>query len=234
MKRALVLFAALAFHTGAHAQAVQVATIVPPTLEVQRLAPQLVAFVGGEVNFANLVNGLALGLPVTLSTPLADGTTQIATFTPTGTLTSLQVAQLLESARQSLIARGIATPTAQQLGTTLLGGGLQTALGVTQLTPLINATSALGTTSVGTTTLGQQLSPAAAIQAAQSAAIAGGTAGTVRNTSDSLFPRGISDTPPTLVPGFTALTPGAATTTTTTTAPAGATREAPIQAIAPR
>jgi hypothetical protein len=231
MKRALVLFAALALHAGAYAQQpLQVATIVPPTLEVQRLAPQLVAFAGSELNFANLVNGLALGLPVTLSTPLADGTTQIATFTPTGTMTSLQIAQLLETARQSLIARGIATPTAQQLGTTLLGGALPTALGSAPVSGLIDATGTLGSA-----TLGPQASPAASIQAARSAAVAGGTAGTVRNTSDSLFPRGISDTPTTLVPGFTAASPGAATTTTTTIAPATSpTREAPIQATIPR
>ena len=63
MKRLLLVFAAtLTFHANA-----QVAT----SLEVQRLAPQLVAFAGGDANFANLVNGLALGAPVTLSTPLA-------------------------------------------------------------------------------------------------------------------------------------------------------------------
>src|SRR5207237_635690 len=87
------------------------------------------AFAGGDVNFANLVNGLALGLPVTLTTPVGIGVTQVVNFTPLGTMSALQIAQTLETARQSLISRGIATPTAQQIGATLIGGQLPTALG---------------------------------------------------------------------------------------------------------
>ena len=178
MKRLLFLFAAtLAFQANA-----QVAT-----LEVQRLAPQLVAFAGGEVNFANLVNGLALGAPVTLSTPLTTGGSQVFTFTPTGTMSSLQIAQLLESTRQSLISRGIGAPSAQQLGATIAGSTLAT-------TPTIATQS-----------------PATAVQGANSPAATPSAAvgGTSRNTSDSPLPRGISDTPPLPVPGVTAPVQGA-------------------------
>ncbi|HEX9434984.1 MAG TPA: hypothetical protein VF936_19590, partial [Burkholderiales bacterium] len=72
---------ALAMSAGAYAQTVQVQTS-SPVLDVQRLAPQLLAFAGGDVNFANLVNGLALGLPVTLTTPVGPGVMQIVNFTP--------------------------------------------------------------------------------------------------------------------------------------------------------
>src|SRR5436190_1978592 len=115
--RLLIAAAALAMTALVHAQTLQVQTGTSPVIEVQRLAPQLVAFAGGEVNFANLVNGLALGLPVTLTTPVGAGVTQVVNFTPVGTMSAVQIAQTLETARQSLISRGIATPTAQQAGT---------------------------------------------------------------------------------------------------------------------
>jgi hypothetical protein len=197
MKRILLLAAALAL-PAAHAQ-VQTST-VSPAIEVQRLAPQLLGFAGSDVNFANLVNGLALGVPVTLTTPLATGGMQVFTFTPTGAMTSLQIAQVLESARQSLIARGVATPTAQQLGTTLTGGVLATAGGTAPINALVNTatTSAAAGASVPVTQ-----SPANAIQANNSTnAAAASTA--IRNMSDSALPRGIADTPPLPVPGVTA------------------------------
>ena len=231
--RLLIAAAALAASPGVQAQTVQVQTGTSPVLEVQRLAPQLVAFAGGDVNFANLVNGLALGLPVTLSTPVGIGVTQVVNFTPLGTMSALQIAQTLETARQSLISRGIATPTAQQIGATLIGGQLPTALGTVQVTGLVAASSAIGTSTV------TQASPAATLQAGSAAA--GGT--TVRNTSDSPFGRGISDTPQTAVPGVTVgptapMTSGTAAqtpapfATPTTTAPAatGATTPAPFGA----
>src|SRR5436190_1624748 len=136
--RLLIAAAALAMTALVHAQTLQVQTGTSPVIEVQRLAPQLVAFAGGEVNFANLVNGLALGLPVTLTTPVGAGVTQAG--------------------------------------------------------------------------------PAAVMQAGNAAAAAAAGGSTVRNTSDSLFPRGISDTPPTPVPGVT----------TTPAAPAAPTTAAPI------
>src|SRR6059058_1333753 len=102
--RYIVLVLALALPAAAAAQSTQFQLGSQPAVEVQRLAPQLVAFAGGDVNFTNLVNGLALGVPVNLTTTVAPGVTQVVTFTPSGTMTPVQIAQVLESARQSLIA----------------------------------------------------------------------------------------------------------------------------------
>src|ERR1041384_2133270 len=71
MRHLIVLFTALALPAAAGAQTTQFQLGAQPALEVQRLAPQLVAFAGGDVNFNNLVNGLALGLPVTLTSATA-------------------------------------------------------------------------------------------------------------------------------------------------------------------
>ena len=226
MKRILLLCAALAAPLAASAQTTPFPFTSQPTIEVQGLAPQLVAFAGGEVNFANLVNGLAFGLPVTLTSTVAPGQTQVVTFTPAGTMSSTQIAQILETARQSLIARGVAVPTAQQIGATLTGGTLATAVGTAQTNALIGTTSALSTTTQGATGAAaagsSAMSPAAAIQAQRSAAVAGATARS--NVSDSPFPRGISDTPPLPVPGVT--------TGVGTTAVPGATTTPPVQAPA--
>jgi hypothetical protein len=229
--RSLLLAAALALSTNALSQAVQMQTLPPqtpqllqvsPALEVQRLAPQLIAFAGSDANFQNLVNGLALGTQVTLSTVLPTGGTQIVSFTPTGTMTALQIAQTLEGVRQSLIQRGIATPSAQQLAIALVGGALPTALGTTPVNGVIATSTPLGTNTV------VQQSPAVSMQGGfGAAAAAGGTAGIRGNTSDSPFPRGISDTPPSAVPGATTAPSNApaaaagATPGTTPTAPTG-------------
>ena len=196
MKRIVLLLAAASAIASVQAQTVQFQTGTQPALDVQRLAPQLIAFAGGDVNFTNLVNGLALGVPVTLTSTVAPGVTQIVTFTPSGTMTPVQIAQVLETTRQSLIARGIATPSAQQLATALVGGTLPTALGNTPVNGLVSSSTAIGTST-------QQLSPAAAVQATVAPnAAAGSTTGRAQ-MSDSPFPRGISDTPPLPVPGVT-------------------------------
>ncbi|HYY60683.1 MAG TPA: hypothetical protein VE756_04765 [Burkholderiales bacterium] len=207
MKRIVVLLATLALSAAAAAQSTQFQVGSQPALEVQRLAPQLVAFAGGEVNFTNLVNGLAFGVPVTLTSATTPGGTQVVTFTPAGAMSVTQIAQLLESARQSLIARGIATPTAQQLGAVLAGGTLSTALGTTPVTGAVTTTAGLATSTQ------PSVSPAVAQQNAISSAVAGSTAR--RNMSDSVFPRGISDTLPTPAP-----TPAPSIPTTAPAAPA--------------
>jgi hypothetical protein len=212
-----VLVLCVALIGSASAQTTVVTTA--PALEVQRLAPQLVAFAGGEVNFANLANGLALGVPVSLTTPLGAGATQVVTFTPAGTMSPLQVAQTLEAARQSLITRGVAAPSAQQIGVTLFGGQLQTASGNVQTPALVQSATVLVSN-----TLAQPANTASAPLPVPSAAAGGTTVrntsdsplprntsdtppspatGTVRNMSDSPLPRGISDTPPRPVPGVT-------------------------------
>jgi hypothetical protein len=124
---------AVAFH-AALAQ-----TAVPPTLTVQRLAPQLVAFAGSQNNFQSLVTGLAQGTPVQLVTVLPDGFTQVVTFTPAAALPPVEIAQLLETARQQLIGLGIGNPTAEQIGIALMGGIVPTALGGSQVAGVLNA-----------------------------------------------------------------------------------------------
>jgi hypothetical protein len=128
-------FAALiyALHTGAIAQT------APNTgpQQVLGLAPQLSAFAGSDANFQALVNGLLQGIPVTLTTLTADGFLQTVTFTPASTLSVADVARLLEAARQQLISRGIANPTAQQIGVVLTGGQLSAPSGATQVNGLV-------------------------------------------------------------------------------------------------
>jgi hypothetical protein len=151
------LAAALAM--ACHGALAQTQTAVPPTLTVQRLAPQLVAFAGSQSNFQSLVTGLAQGTPVQLVSLLPDGFTQVVTFTPAAAMSPTSIAQVLESARQQLIGLGIANPTAEQIGFTLMGGTVPTALGGTQVPGVLNA----------------QNPPSPAAQA-QSAAAAGATA----------------------------------------------------------
>lgn len=197
----------------AQTQVLQTQIGVPPAVEVQRIAPQLVSFAGGDVNFQNLVNGLALGLPVTLTTPVAAGITQIVSFTPAGTLTPAQVAQTLETARQAAIANGIATPTAQQISILLNGGALPTATGTTAVNALISST---GTNTAFATPTGNGSVPSPAMQLQQTPRF---------SRSDSPLPRGVADTPLTsstsASPASSTATGGAATGGTTPTVPAG-------------
>ncbi len=147
-------------------------TGVPPSLEVSRLAPQLLTFAGSQANLDSLVNSLSAGITATLTSTLTDGSTQVVTFTPAaGGLSPAQIAQTLEQARQQLIGRGIAAPTAQQIGVTLVGGSLPTPNGAVQVNGLAPAASA-------------------AAGGAASTNAAGG------NISNSPLPRGVSDTPP--------------------------------------
>jgi hypothetical protein len=184
MRRFLVA-AVLVWHAGAFAQA-QPAVGIPLALQVERLAPQLVAFAGSRANFQNLVNGLATGSPVTLVTVGADGTQQSATFTPNGgTMSASEIARTLESARQQLIANGIASPSAQQLGAVLVGGLLTTPLGGTNVTGLLPG----GSPAVQ---LQSTLSPLSRPNAAAGGTTAATTPG-ARNTSDTTLPRNTSD-----------------------------------------
>src|SRR5437868_12186830 len=170
--RTLVFLALSALSTSVFPQAALQTQTLPSTtavsnaLAVQRLAPQLVAFAGGQANFDNLVNGLAAGIPISLTTVLPTGGTQAVTFTPSGTMTTLQIAQTLENVRQSLITRGIAAPTAQQIATALTGGPLVTPAGTTQVNGVV-------TTTTNTTVM--QQSPAVAIQNTFGQAAAGGS-----------------------------------------------------------
>lgn len=131
---ARLLAAALAIAAqGAFAQ-----TVVPPTVTVQQLAPQLVTFAGSTLNFQSLVNGLAAGGPVQLVTVLPNGFSQVVTFTPTAAMAPADIARVLEAARQQLISLGIAAPTAEQIGFTLMGGIVPTALGGAPVNGVLN------------------------------------------------------------------------------------------------
>jgi len=178
MKALFALLAFVAVH--AHAQGVLLpGQTVPIALQVQRLAPQLVAFAGTQGNFENLVNGLALGVPVTLTTVGADGVTQTVTFTsPGGAVSSpAEIARVLEAARQQLIASGVATPTAQQLGETIAGTTVPVTIGTV---PVPAGTGAAG---------GSVPSPAQQIQS-RNAPVAPQV-----NTSDSRSVGNTSDSP---------------------------------------
>jgi hypothetical protein len=178
--RVVVAFLAIASH-GALAQ-----TAVPPTLTVQRLAPQLVAFAGSLNNFQSLVTGLAQGTPVQLITVLPDGFTQVVTFTPTAAMSPTDIAQFLETARQQLIGLGIGTPTAEQIGIALMGGVVPTALGGSQVPGVLNAQSA----------------PSPAVQI-QSAAAAGATTSTSPAAAAAAAPPAAAGAPTAAVPGVT-------------------------------
>lgn len=142
----------------------QTATFTPASQQVQLLAPQLVPFAGSSGNFDSLVNGLTQGIPVTLTTLSPDGLVQIVTFMPGATLTPLDAARQLEAARQNLIVRGVATPTAQQLAVALMGGSLTTTAGTAPLTGVLNGTG--GTSPIQ---VRNEFAPASALLAGSSA-----------------------------------------------------------------
>ena len=203
---------------GAYAQTfttTTTTTTTTPAISVQRLAPQLVAFAGSQANFQNLVTGLAQGTPVQLVTVLPDGSAQVVNFTPTGTLSTEQIAQTLEAARQRLIGLGIATPTAEQLATALVGGSVPTALGGAAVTGALPQT---------------QPSPAAQVQGNLGIAGAGGTTPTTTTPTTPATTVNVQTIPATtntVAAGTTALA-APRTSTSDSPIPAGATSRSPV------
>ena len=242
MTKPLILAAALLVPALAAAQTTTTTTTLgaSPSQAVTQLAPQLIAFAGGQSNFDSLVTGLALGSPVTLVSTLPTGQVQTVTFTPQGAMTPTQIAQTLEAARQSLISRGIAAPNAQQVAVSLAGGALPTPSGnvpVGAILPSANqpATAAAGATGaatspITTTTSAAPVAPSpAALMQGQSSA--GGTtppspAQIIQNQRGS----NISDTP---TAGNISNTPSATTNATTTTGTTAAGTTAPASAAVP-
>jgi hypothetical protein len=247
--RVLVAFLAVASQ-GALAQ-----TAVPPSVTVQQLAPQLIAFAGSQSNFQNLVTGLAQGTPVQLVTVLPDGFTQVVTFTPSAPMSPSAIAQVLETARQQLIGLGIGNPTAEQIGIALMGGIVPTALGGSQVAGVLNAqtppspavqvqaAAAAGATAstspstspgpAGTTTATVPgVTNAVNVQifpTVPSSAATGATAAPRVNTSDSLSPAGATSR--SSLPSTTSTTPPA---TSPTPAPARPIGTQPAQVVGPR
>lgn len=201
MPARLILVAALAIAChGAMAQS-EVASTVPAPLAVQRLAPQLIAFAGSEANFQSLVNGLANGTPVQLTTTLSNGFSQTVTFTPSQLGSPAQIAQILEAARQQLIGLGIGAPTAEQLGFTLMGGLVPTPLGGTQVGGLANAQATTSAPSraaqiqqqqagAGASAATPAVTSAVNVQTTPTAAIGATTVNAPRQTSDSVLAPG--------------------------------------------
>ena len=138
-RRAVPYVFAVALAAACHGAAAQTTATVPPDTLVQQLAPQLVPFAGSLQNFQNLVNGLAQGTPIQLTTVLPNGSTQVVSFAPGGPLTPTQIAQVLESTRQGLIGLGIASPTGEQIANALAGGTVPTPLGRAPVAPAVQA-----------------------------------------------------------------------------------------------
>jgi len=181
----LAAVAALALGPAALAQTT---TSSASTQQVQLLAPQLVPFAGSSGNFDSLVNGLTTGSPVTLATVAADGSLQIVTFTPPTALSLVDAARLLETARQSLIARGVAAPTGAQLAASLMGGTIPTLSGTSALTGVLTGTTLSPTPVVVRTdaaalqsATGSNISPAQLVAVRN--ALANGTGVTLATTS---------------------------------------------------
>jgi len=150
------------------AAAASAQTVVSPAQQVQLLAPQLIPFTGSAGNFESLVNGLTTGAPVTLVTVGNDGTLQVVTFAPGTALTAADTARLLESARQSLIVRGIAAPTGQQIAASLLGGTVATPSGSAVVTGVLTgATTSPTPIQVRTDSAAPGSTPASNISPAQ-------------------------------------------------------------------
>jgi hypothetical protein len=208
---AVVAAFAIACH-GAVAQT----PAVPPSLTVQRLAPQLVAFAGSEANFQALVAGLTGGTQVQLFSVLPSGFTQNVTFTPTAALSPAQAAQVLEAARQQLIGLGIGAPTSEQLAFALMGGTVPTALGGTQVAGQLNTQAAANpsspaaqiqaqnagagatTTPTATTTTTPGVTNRVNVQTTPGSAVTPNTTVSAPrvNTSDSLVPPGATSRSP--------------------------------------
>jgi hypothetical protein len=179
-------------------------------------------------------------LPVTLVTFTPDGFTQTVTFTPAVALAPVDIARTLELARQNLIARGVAAPTAQQLGVILAGGILPTAIGavpVAGLVPVGLPASAIASASAGTSAtavpatsggLVVQINPTPG--RVQTPTAVAGTLPPPRFTSDSPFLRNTSDsllpTTPAVASPFTSGSPPVSTSAS----PLSNTSNTPVQA----
>ena len=185
-------------------------TTVPPDAVVQQLAPQLVTFAGSLQNFQNLVNGLAQGTPIQLTSVLPNGSTQLVSFTPAAALTPTQIAQVLESARQQLIGLGIASPNGEQIANVLAGGSVPTALGRAPVSPTLqtqtNSAATGASAPTPTNPVNVQLIPSATpparVNTSDSPIPAGATSRTpiVGNVSNTPVPPVATRTPPPATP----------------------------------
>lgn len=218
-RRAIPYVFAVALAAACHGAVAQTAT-VPPDTVVQQLAPQLVTFAGSLQNFQSLVNGLAQGTPVQLTTILPNGSTQLVSFTPAGPLTPTQIAQVLEGTRQQLIGLGIANPTGEQIANALSGSTVPTPVGRAPVSPAMQAQSnsaAMGASAATPANpvnvqLIPSATPPARINTSDSPTPAGATSRTpvFGNVSDTPTPPVATPTPQPAQPAQMAPRPGTA------------------------
>jgi hypothetical protein len=86
-----------------------------------------------DANLQALLNALMSGTPVTLLSPLRDGTVEVTSLTVPGQRSAAEAALLLERARIDLSNLGVDRPTGQQLSRALAGGTIDVPSGRTQL-----------------------------------------------------------------------------------------------------
>jgi hypothetical protein len=107
--------------------------------EVLLLAPQLKDFAGSRQNFERLAAGLTSGKTIMLSSITSDGTREEIIFTPARPMPAAEAARRLESAREALLARGIASSSTRDIAAILMGGTLHTPNGAMRVAPMIAA-----------------------------------------------------------------------------------------------
>lgn len=90
-----------------------------------------------DPNFQALLAALMQGTPITLLTPLPDGTVQVTSLTAPGQRSAADAAMLIQNARINLQNLGIQQPTGQQLAAALAGGNIAVPNGSTGITGVL-------------------------------------------------------------------------------------------------
>lgn len=107
--------------------------VIPRSIVAALAALALEASAQADANLQTLLSGLTSGAEITLVTRLANGMTEVTTFTPPARLSPADAAGAIEFARRELAALGVAQPTGRQLATALVGGPVDIPTGRTQL-----------------------------------------------------------------------------------------------------
>src|SRR4051812_47971539 len=95
-----------------------------------------------DPNFQALLTALMQGTPITLLTPLQNGTIQVTSFTAPGQRSAADAAMLIQRAQITLQNLGVVQPTGQQLATALAGGAIDVPTGRTQIPSVLPAGTA--------------------------------------------------------------------------------------------
>lgn len=97
------------------------------------LPPAYETFAGSQGNMANLVNGLRLGQPFSLTGQTTTGASVTVVDTPTRPMGYGNITRTLTLTRRELASAGITQPTPQELKAALTGGEVTTASGEVRL-----------------------------------------------------------------------------------------------------